>query len=317
MRGHPLWHNIIQSKQSFQGVGLVVKSGICLYSLLDTPDFEFRYSTTIMLRRFLPFAHDLWSNRALLRQFILRNVELRHKGSHLGLIWSFLNPLLMLALYVLVFSYIFNSTFGVVPNETKTEYALGIFLGLTIFNILSETLGVSPTLIVGNPNFVKKVVFPLEILPAASVGAAVFHTCISLLLALIGIMIVGPGLGLQALWLPVILAPLIFLCLGLSWFFSALGVFFRDVGQMMQFITMALMYASAVFYSAQKIPATAWMYMRFNPVLLAIEMTRDVALWQRPFNPHYLIYLYAVSLATCFLGHSAFRKMKPAFADVL
>lgn len=270
-----------------------------------------------MLRRFLPFVADLWINRMLLWQFTLRNVELRHKGSHLGLIWSFLNPLLMLGLYVLVFSYIFKSKFGVLPDETKTEYALGIFLGLTIFNILAETLGISPSLIVGNPNFVKKVVFPLEILPAASVGAALFHTFISLILALLGILIFGPGLGITALWLPVIIFPLIPLCLGLCWFFSALGVFFRDVGQLMQFLTMALMYASAVFYSASKIPASVWIYMRFNPLLLAIEMARDAVLWQRPLNPTYLIYLYAVSLATCCLGHAAFRRMKPAFADVL
>jgi len=270
-----------------------------------------------MLRRVLPFANDLWVNRSLLWQFTLRNVELRHKGSHLGLIWSFLNPLLMLGLYVLVFSYIFNSTFGVIPNETKTEYALGIFLGLTVFNIVAETLGNSPTLIVGNANFVKKVVFPLEILPAASVGAALFHTCISLGLAILGILVFGPGLGMSALWLPVVVVPLIFLCLGLSWFFAALGVFFRDVGQMMQFLTMSLMYASAVFYSAQKIPANAWFIMRFNPVLLAVEMTRNSVLWQRPLNPTHLIYLYGVSIGVCWLGHAAFRKMKPAFADVL
>ena len=270
-----------------------------------------------MLRRFLPFADDLWTQRELLWQFTLRNVELRHKGSHLGLVWSFLNPLLMLALYVLVFGYIFGGKFGVLPDETKPEYALGIFLGLTMFHIMAETLGISPTLIVGNPNFVKKVVFPLEILPAASVGGALFHTCISLALVLLGIQLFGPGLAVSVLWLPVILVPLILLCLGVSWFFSALGVFFRDVGQMMQFLTMALMFSSAVFYSALKIPANAWTYMRFNPVLLAIEMTRDAALWQRPINHNHLAYLYVAGLATCILGHLAFKKMKPAFADVL
>ena len=125
-----------------------------------------------MLRRLLPFAADLWMHRELLWQFTLRNVELRHKGSHLGLIWSFLSPLLMLALYVLVFGYIFGGSFGVIRGETRVDYALGIFIGLTIFHLLAETLALAPSLIVGNPNFVKKVVFPLEILPAANVGAA-------------------------------------------------------------------------------------------------------------------------------------------------
>ena len=291
--------------------------GNCLYSLLDTPDVKTRYLMIPMLRRFLPFAADLWTNRSLLWQFTLRNVELRHKGSHLGLIWSFLNPLLMLGLYVVVFGYILDGKFGVLPNETKVEFALGIFLGLTMFHIIAETMAGSPTLIIGNANLVKKVIFPLEILPAASVGAAFFHACISLTLVLLGILVLGPGLTITVLWIPLILLPLIFLCLGISWFFSAMGVFFRDVGQIMQFSTMALMFSSAVMYSAAKTPPKVWMILRFNPVLLAIEMTRDAALWQRPLNYNHLGYLYAISLLTCHLGYAAFRRMKPAFADVL
>jgi len=270
-----------------------------------------------MLRRFAPFAADLWKHRELLWQFTLRNVELLHKGSHLGLIWSFLNPLLMLGLYVLVFGYINGNKFGVLPNEGPADFALGVFLGLTFFHFLAEILGISPSIIVGNPNFVKKVVFPLEILPAASVGAALFHMFISMVLVLISLLAFGHGIGWGALWLPLIILPVVFLCLGIAWFFSALGVFFRDVGQVMQFLTMVLMFSSAVFYSAQSIKPPAWVWMRFNPVLLAIELARDAALWQRPLNFHHFAYLYGAGIGSCYLGHLAFRKMKPAFADVL
>lgn len=263
-----------------------------------------------------PFS-DLWRHRELLWQFILRNVELRHKGSHLGLVWSLLNPLLMLGLYVLVFGYIFDGKFGVLPNETRVDYALGIFLGLTLFHFVSEVLGVSPSTIVGNPNFVKKVVFPLEILPAANVGGALIHLMISLGLVLLCLGIFGIGFSAGIFWLPVIMIPVILLTLGIAWFMSALGVFLRDIGQIMQFLTMALMFSSAVFYSTHKIPAAAWQFMRFNPVLLAIELARDAALWQRPLNYHHLAYLYAAGLASCCFGHLAFRRMKPAFADVL
>lgn len=269
-----------------------------------------------MLRRVLPFAADLWTHRALLCQFTLRNVELRHKGSHLGLVWSFLNPLLMLGLYVLVFGYIFGGKFGISPDETRVDYALGIFLGLTLFHFLAEVLAIAPTIIIGNPNFVKKVVFPLEILPAASVGGAVFHLLISLGLALLSLHLFGHGIPLNILWLPVIIAPLILLGLGTSWFFSALGVFFRDISQVMQFLSMALMWASGVFFSAQRFPA-AWVYLRFNPLLLAIDLTRDAALWDRPLNYHHLAYVYLTGFAVCYLGYAAFRRMKPAFADVL
>lgn len=270
-----------------------------------------------MLRRLFPFAADLWTHRELLWQFTLRNVELRHKGSHLGLVWSFLNPLLMLGLYVLVFGYIFGGSFGVLPDETRVDYALGIFLGLTLFHFVAEVLGFSPGIIVGHPNFVKKVVFPLEILPAANVGGAVFHLLISLGLVLLSLVLFGTSLSAGIFWLPVIVLPLILLGLGAAWLISALGVFLRDIGQIMQFLSLALMFSSAVFYSAQKIPAPAWTFLRFNPILLAIELARDAALWARPLNYHHLAYLYAVGLAACYLGHAAFRKMKPAFADVL
>jgi lipopolysaccharide transport system permease protein len=269
-----------------------------------------------MLRRLLPFAADLWTHRELLWQFTLRNVELRHKGSHLGLIWSFLNPLLMLGLYVLVFGYIFGGTFGVLPNESRADYALGIFVGLILYHFLAEVLGLAPALIVGNPNFVKKVVFPLEVLPAATVGGALIHLLISLGLALASLLVIDHHIPVTALWLPVIILPLILLALGFGWFFSALGVFFRDTNQIMQFVATILLWASGVFYTAQRYPA-AWAYLRYNPVLLAIDMARDAVLWSRPVNGHHLAYLYATGLVSCWVGHVAFRRMKPAFADVL
>lgn len=259
----------------------------------------------------------LWAHRELLWQFTQRNVELRHKGSHLGILWSFANPLLMLGLYVLVFGYIFQGHFGVLPSETKADYGLGIFLGLSFFHFASEVLSVAPTIIVGNPNFVKKVVFPLEILPAAAVSAAAIHLLISLTLVLIGVALFGQGLSWGVLWLPLVVAPLWLLSLGVSWLFSALGVFFRDVSQIMQFLAAALMFASAVFYPASRIPAGAWLFLRFNPLLHAIEIGRDAILWQRMPNLYSLAYLWVISIIAAWLGFVAFKKMKNAFADVL
>lgn len=270
------------------------------------------------MKRLLAFLDlGLWRNRQLLWQFAVRNIELRNKGSHLGLIWSFLNPLLMLGLYVFVFGYIFGGSFGVLPNESRIDYGLGIFFGLTLFHFVAEVLGISPTVIIGNPNFVKKVVFPLEILPAAAVIAAGFHMLVSFFILMASVMVMGPGISITILWLPIILLPLVFLMLGVSWLFSTLAVFFRDIGQVMQFITMALMFSSAVFYSSTSIPPAAWTYLRFNPILLAIELARDAALWGRPINDTHLIYLYVLGIAACYFGHAAFRKLKPAFADVL
>jgi lipopolysaccharide transport system permease protein len=259
----------------------------------------------------------LWSNRGLLWQFTLRNIEVRHKGSALGFTWSVLNPLLNMSLYVFIFGYIFGSKFNVVPNESRLDYALALFLGLTLFQLFAEILAVAPTLVVSNPNFVKKVVFPLEVLPAAAVGSSLFHSLISLVLVLTGICFWGPGLSANVLWLPVILLSIVPFALGLGWMLSALGVFFRDIAQMVGFFSTAWMYASAIFFPIQIIPAAAWTVLRFNPLLLAIDLARNAVMWRGAINLHHLGYLILAGIASCLIGHWFFRKTAPAFADVL
>lgn len=249
-------------------------------------------------------------------QFTVRNVELRHKGSHLGLIWSFLNPLLMLAIYVLVFGFIFRGKFQTTP-EPRVEYALVVFLGLSIYHFLAEVIGSAPYVIVGNPNFVKKVVFPLEILPVSAVGGALFHFLISLALVFIGALVAGVHVSAGVLWLPIILLPIVTMAVALSLLLSALGVFWRDISQIVQFILLALMFASAVFYPVEQIPATAWAILKFNPLLLAIHESRAVTFWAEPPYTLHVVYLYLVGFSVLALGTGAFRRLRPTFADVL
>ncbi len=260
---------------------------------------------------------ELWRHRELLWQFALRNIELRHRGSHLGLIWSVLNPLLMLALYVFVFGYVFSGTFKVLPEETRMDYALAIFLGLSIFHFVAEVLAVAPTTIIGNPNFVKKVAFPLSVLPAANVAASLFHFTISFTLALVGVALLGPGLTVRVAWVPVIVAPLVLLALGIAWFVAAAGVFFRDIVQVVGFLSMVLMFASAVFYPASSIPPPAWTILKFNPILLAIELVRDAVMWNRPIDLVHLGYVAGSGVVAALVGYKVFRRLAPAFADVL
>jgi lipopolysaccharide transport system permease protein len=242
---------------------------------------------------------------------------MRHKGSHLGLVWAIANPLLMLSLYVFVFGFVFGGSFKAIPGETRVDYGLGIFVGLSLFHFVSEVLGQAPTVIVSNPNFVRKVVFPLEILPVATVGASFFHFLISMVLVLLGIATIGPGVNWGVFWLPVIFVPVLLWGLGVAWMFSAFGVFFRDISQMMQFLAMALMFASAVFYPPSAIPEAAWKILRFNPLIHAIELSRDTALWNLPVSIHALIYLYGTGITACFAGHWIFRRLRPTFADVV
>lgn len=260
---------------------------------------------------------SLWRYRQLFWQFTIRNLELRHKGSHLGFLWSLLNPLLMLGLYVFIFGYIFGSKFNGLPNETTVDYALALFLGLTLFQFIAEVLATAPTVIVANPNFVKKVVFPLEVLPAAIVGSSFFHLLISLGLVLTGVATLGPGLNVKLLWLPLILIPLLPFGLGLAWLLGAIGVFFRDIAQLVGFLSMAWMYASAIFFSVHLIPPLAWTFLKFNPLLHAVDLARSAVMWDSPINPVHLGYLWIFSFGLCGVGHWFFRKTAPAFADVL
>ncbi len=255
--------------------------------------------------------------RELLLQFIARNVELRHKGSHLGLVWAVLNPLLMLALYVFVFGFVFDGSFKATPDETRWDYALAIFLGLSMHHLLAEAIALAPNLIVANANLVKKVVFPLEILPAAAVGGSFVHFGISLGLMIVGIATVGPGLSPGLLWLPVIILPLVLLALGLAWLLAALGTYFRDIGQTVGAISLGLLFASAIFYPAASIPPEAWIVLRWNPLLWAVELARDVALWDLPLQWRPLLYLYGCGLLASTFGFWSFSRLRNGFADVL
>jgi lipopolysaccharide transport system permease protein len=264
-----------------------------------------------------PFA-DLARKRDLWWQFTIRTIELRHRGSYLGIIWAGLTPLLMLALYYVVFGKIFAGSFGVLPDETRTDYALAFFLGLILHQLTAETLSLAPGVILANPNLVKKVVFPLDILPVAQLGATWFNLIISLGLMLIGAVTLGRGVTVAGLlWLPVILLPLLLLTAGLGWLFSAVGVFFRDLGQIMPFIAQVVLYASAVVYPIAKIPPEIWMFLKWNPLLHSVELARDALVWNTPLNLTHLGYTYVVGTAVFLGGRWIFLRLQSAFADVI
>lgn len=260
---------------------------------------------------------SLWRHRDLLWQFTKRQIEGRHRGSLLGFGWSILNPLLMLGIYTFVFSVIFPGHFTNQPNQGPKEYALTVFIGLACFHLLVDSFAVAPSIIVTNPNFVKKVVFPLEILPAAAVGAAVFHFLIILCLFFIGAFALGISMTWTALWAPVIFLPLILISLGGAWLLSALGVFLRDLQQLVGFTSLVLMWASAIFFSPLMIPPAVWAVLKFNPLLRAIDLARQSIMWGQHPSPLVLAYLYGFAILTIIVGYTVFRKARPAFADVL
>lgn len=265
-------------------------------------------------------ARQIWHHRDLAWQFAVREIELRHRGSRLGAIWALVNPLSMLLLYWFIFGKLFGSKFAVVPNETEYDFVLAMFFGLAMFQVFSETLGWGPIVIASNPNFVKKVVFPLEILPVAKIGDAAYHLFVSLGLVLVASCFGTMGISWSVLWLPILVLPLLMIALGIGWALAAIGVFVRDVTQLTPLLSTALQFASAVMFAptkiVQQVPG-AWHVLRLNPLLQILDLGRRVVLWQQPMPWSHLAYIYVVALLTLILGYACFMLLRRSFAEVI
>ncbi|MFT3780873.1 MAG: ABC transporter permease [Nibricoccus sp.] len=270
-----------------------------------------------MIAQLTPFLSGFARKRELWWQFTVRAVEVRHRGSYLGAVWLVLNPLLMLTLYVTVFGFIFGSRFT--DHGDKKDFALAVFLGLSLFHVLSETIAASPQMIVGNPNLVKKVVFPLEVLPLANVAAYWFHFLINIALLFVGGLLIAKPLALEGLlWMPLIIIPHVLLTMGIGWLVAAIGVFFRDINQITQILAQIVLYASAIFYPTSRIAGSSWwLLLKWNPFLHTVEMSRQVLLWHEAINLRHLAYTWIVGGVVCVFGRLFFQKTKHAFADVI
>jgi len=259
---------------------------------------------------------SLWRNRTLAKALIQREVVGRYRGSLMGILWSFFNPVLMLVIYTFVFSVVFKARWHS-GSDSKTEFALVLFAGLIMFNLFAECFNRAPSLVLSNVNYVKKVVFPLEILPWVTLGSALFHTLISLFVWLLAYAILfGVPHATVLLW-PLIMLPLLLFIMGLTWALAALGVFLRDVSQVIGVMTTVLMFLSPIFYSGESLPEEYRKFLQLNPLTPAIEQARDVLFWGRvPDVASYLLYLAGAALVA-WLGFAWFQKTRKGFADVL
>ena len=260
---------------------------------------------------------SLWRNRQLIAQMTRREVMGRYNGSVMGLAWSFFNPVFMLVVYTFVFSVIFKSRWGVGGEESKTQFAVVLFVGMIVHGLFAEVLNRAPGLILSNVNYVKKVVFPLEILPVIAMGATLFHSLISLSVLLIAFVMFNGYLHWTAMFTPLVLLPLVILTLGLAWMLASLGVFLRDVGQTIGIITTVLMFLSPVFYPMTAVPERFRPFIMANPLTFIIEQAREVLIWGRLPNWTGLGGYTLVAAAIAWAGYAWFQKTRKGFADVL
>lgn len=234
----------------------------------------------------------------------------------MGILWSFFNPVLMLVVYTFVFSVVFKARW-VGGTDSKTEFALVLFAGLMVYNLFAECINRSPGLVLGNVNYVKKVVFPLEILPVVAIGSAAFHLLVSLLVWLIFYLIYFGIPQATLLLFPLVLIPFFLLTLGFSWFLASLGVFLRDVSQIVGVMTTALMFLSPIFYPITALPQEYHIFLQINPLTFVIEQARDVMIWGKGMNwIAWATYLLLAAIMA-WLGFAWFQKTRKGFANVL
>ena len=265
----------------------------------------------------LQFIKTGMQHRNLILKLIEREILGRYRGSLFGIFWSFLQPLLMLAVYTLVFSTVFKTRWPGIVDQGPIGFAINLFSGLIVFNLISECLTKAPSLVLANPSYVKKVVFPLEVLGYVTVGCALFHGLISILVLMVFQIIANGKISITIWLLPITWIPLLLLALASTWIFSAMGVYVRDIGQAIGAFVSMLMFISPIFFPLAALPARWQSILAFNPIAPIIEQTRAVTvLGQYP----KLMYIFAgisLGLMLCEISYKFFMKAKRGFADVM
>lgn len=257
--------------------------------------------------------HPHWG---LFRQLLRREIGLRYRGSVLGLTWSFVLPLVMLAIYTYVFGVLFQLRWQPQAQESTLDFALTLFAGLIVFNFFAEVFTRAPGLVIAQPNYVKKVVFPLTLIPLVATVAALFHAAMGLGILVLALTLTGRW-SWWVLALPLAWLPLCAFVAGLAWFLAALGVYVRDTAQVVGPAVSALLFLSPVFYPASALPEVVQQWLWLNPLSVPIEATRSLTLGAQAPDWGALCVYGVCALGIGWLGWWWFEKTRSGFADVL
>ena len=255
-------------------------------------------------------------NWHLVIQLTKRNVVGRYRGSVLGLAWSLFHPILMLSVYTFVFGVVFRSRWGG-GEQSTLEFSTLLFAGIIVHGFFAECIVRSPGLIIGNAQYVKKVVFPLEILPWVTVLSALFHTTISVVVLVVFYMLISATLNWTIVFVPIVLVPIMVLATGVAWGLSALAVYVRDVSHVVGVIATVLLFTSPIFYPIEAMPEFIRPIIYLNPLSFIVEQLREVVIWGRLPNFRGLSIYLLVGILVAWVASRWFRRLRPGFADVL
>ncbi len=258
----------------------------------------------------------LFLHRELLWELVRRDFIGRYKGSIMGVAWSLFSPLLMLAIYTVVFSVAFKARWGL-GEESKVAFSLVLFSGMIVHSFFAECLNRAPGLITSHPNYVKKVVFPLEILPWMALFSALLHFLVSFCVLLVFCLLGGVTVHIGALLIPILLLPLILMVMGLSWILASLGVYMRDLAQIIGMVTTVALFISPVFYPIENLPEAYRALITLNPIALPVVQLRDAMLWGKHLQWDAWLASLGIGIAISYFGYWWFQKTRRGFADVI
>ncbi|RUL73161.1 ABC transporter permease [Dyella choica] len=255
-------------------------------------------------------------NHSLIFELAKRDVEGRYRGASFGLLWSLISPFLLLCVYTFAFGTVMGGRWPQVKNE-EAHYSIIIFAGMIVHGFLAECINRSPLLIVANPNFVKRVIFPLEILPFPMVLSALFHVFMNLIVFIVLRLVLDGAFSWTTIFFPLVLIPLIVLSMGISWFLASFGVFMRDVGQITGVLTLALLFLSSAMMPLDSVPISYRWVFQFNPLTFIIDQARNVLLWNKAPDLVGLSLYLAMAVMVAYAGYAWFAATRNGFADVL
>ncbi len=255
-------------------------------------------------------------HRSLTLELSRRDILGRYRGASFGLMWSLISPFLMLIVYTIAFGYILRARWPDTSGSTA-DFAMLLFLGLLTHGFLAECLVRAPNLIAGNANLVKKIVFPLEVLPWTLAVSGLFHACANIIVfAFMNLVLRGEVHATILLW-PLVFFPLMLVALGTVWLVSALSVFLRDIAQTTGAVATALLFLSSAIIPVQTLPESYQRIFRLNPLTFIIDQTREVAFWGRMPDWTGLAQYTLGALVFVYVAFAVFQKTRRGFADVL